>query len=442
MEALYLILGLLIGFVAAWLLLKNRPHPQQLETLGQLAELKEERSRILTQKENALAQLEKQQHENTQLQQESNAKGERIARLETEAENLQERLAEQKEELEKLNARFQKEFENLANKILEEKSQKFSDQNKNQIEGLLKPLADKIKEFQTKVEDSNTADERRNAALLEQLRGLKELNQSLGDEARSLTKALRGDSKTQGNWGEFQLEKILNAAGLEKEVHYSKEESFRTEDGQNQRPDYLIKLPDGKHLILDSKVSLTAYARFTEAEEETERALQLKQHLQSLKSHIDQLSAKNYPDLPGANSPDYVLLFVANEPALNLAFREDNQLFEYALRKNIVLVSNSTLLATLRTIGYIWRQDAQNKNAEDIAKQAGDMYDKFVGFSEDLKRLGNQMATARKTYDDAMNKLTDGRGNLVRRAENLRALGARKSAKQIDQNLLDQADED
>ena len=336
--------------------------------------------------------------------------------------------------------RFSEEFKNLAQGILEEKSQKFTLQNKENIESLLKPLSEKIKEFQTKVEDSNTADERRNATLIEQLKNLKELNQSLGDEARSLTKALRGESKTQGNWGELQLEKILNAAGLEKDLHYGKEESFKTEDGKNQRPDYLIKLPDGKHLILDSKVSLTAYARYVEAEDEAEKSLQLKAHLASLSSHIDQLSAKNYPDLKGANSPDYVLLFVANEPALNLAFREDNQLFEKALRKNIVLVSTSTLLATLRTIGYIWRQDAQNKNADEIARQAGDMYDKFANFSEDLLKLGTQMATARKTYDDAMNKLVDGRGNLVRRAQKLRELGAQKSSKEIDSKLLDQAD--
>lgn len=434
---LSIILAFVIGFGLAWMVLKNRPQTQHLETLNQLetqVAISEEKLREAQSKaENLLAQVDKltlQEKDAIRVQ----------SQLESQLQSEREKLSRQEKDLADLQKRFSEEFKNLAQGILEEKSQKFTLQNKENIESLLKPLSEKIKEFQTKVEDSNTADERRNATLIEQLKNLKELNQSLGDEARSLTKALRGESKTQGNWGELQLEKILNAAGLEKDLHYGKEESFKTEDGKNQRPDYLIKLPDGKHLILDSKVSLTAYARYVEAEDEAEKSLQLKAHLASLSSHIDQLSAKNYPDLKGANSPDYVLLFVANEPALNLAFREDNQLFEKALRKNIVLVSTSTLLATLRTIGYIWRQDAQNKNADEIARQAGDMYDKFANFSEDLLKLGTQMATARKTYDDAMNKLVDGRGNLVRRAQKLRELGAQKSSKEIDSKLLDQAD--
>ncbi len=434
---LSIILAFVIGFGLAWMVLKNRPQTQHLETLNQLetqVAISEEKLREAQSKaENLLAQVDKftlQEKDAIRVQ----------SQLESQLQSEREKLSRQEKDLADLQKRFSEEFKNLAQGILEEKSQKFTLQNKENIESLLKPLSEKIKEFQTKVEDSNTADERRNATLIEQLKNLKELNQSLGDEARSLTKALRGESKTQGNWGELQLEKILNAAGLEKDLHYGKEVSFKTEDGKNQRPDYLIKLPDGKHLILDSKVSLTAYARYVEAEDEAEKSLQLKAHLASLSSHIDQLSAKNYPDLKGANSPDYVLLFVANEPALNLAFREDNQLFEKALRKNIVLVSTSTLLATLRTIGYIWRQDAQNKNADEIARQAGDMYDKFANFSEDLLKLGTQMATARKTYDDAMNKLVDGRGNLMRRAQKLRELGAQKSSKEIDSKLLDQAD--
>ncbi len=434
-----ILLAFVIGFLIAWRVYKNQPLPAQQERIQQLeTELGVENR----QREEVQAEKESLQKDLKEAAEQEKAAIRLQSQLEGELKAEREKLAKQEKDLAELQKRFSDEFKNLAQEILEEKSKKFTDQNKVNIEALLKPLSEKIKEFQSKVEDSNNADERRNATLLEQLRNLKELNQSLGDEARSLTRALRGDSKTQGNWGEFQLEKILNAAGLEKDLHYSKEESFKTEDGKNQRPDYLIKMPDGKHLILDSKVSLTAYARYVEAEDEQEKALQLKAHLSSLSNHIDQLSAKNYPDLKGANSPDYVLLFMANEPALNLAFREDGQLFEKALRKNIVLVSTSTLLATLRTIGYIWRQDAQNKNADEIARQAGDMYDKFANFSDDLIKLGNQMATARKTYDDAMNKLSEGRGNLVRRAQKLRELGAQKSNKEIDSKLLDQADED
>lgn len=434
-----ILIAFIIGFLIAWFVFKDRPQAAQQE---RIQELETELGVEIRQREDLKAEKEGLQSELKKAAEQEKVAIRLQSQLEGELKATQEKLAQQEKDLVELQKRFSDEFKNLAQEILEEKSKKFTDQNKVNIEALLKPLSEKIKEFQSKVEDSNNADERRNATLLEQLRSLKELNRDLGDEARNLTKALRGDSKTQGNWGEFQLEKILNAAGLEKDLHYSKEASFKTEDGKNQRPDYLIKMPDGKHLILDSKVSLTAYARYVEAEKEQEKALQLKAHLASLNSHIDQLSEKNYPDLKGTNSPDYVLLFVANEPALNLAFREDGQLFEKALRKNIVLVSTSTLLATLRTIGYIWRQDAQNKNADEIARQAGDMYDKFANFSDDLIKLGNQMATARKTYDEAMNKLVDGRGNLVRRAQKLRELGAQKSNKEIDSKLLDQADED
>ncbi len=435
-----IILAFIIGFGLAWLVLKDRPQAQNVEELKGL--------------ETALAVAEEKQRDSQAKVQELLVKVEELQSKEKESIRLQsqlesqlqaerDKLAHQEKDLAELQKRFSEEFKNLAQGILEEKSQKFTLQNKENIEGLLKPLSEKIKEFQSKVEDSNTADERRNATLIEQLKNLKELNKSLGDEARSLTKALRGESKTQGNWGEMQLEKILNAAGLEKDLHYSKEENFKTEDGKNQRPDYLIKLPDGKHLILDSKVSLTAYARYVEAEDESEKALQLKAHLASLSSHIDQLSAKNYPDLKGANSPDYVLLFLANEPALNLAFREDGQLFEKALRKNIVLVSTSTLLATLRTIGYIWRQDAQNKNADEIARQAGGMLDKFIDFTKDLQKIGERIDQSQKAYDLAFNKLKSGRGNLIGRAERLQDLGAKsKNDKQLDSKLLDHSDDE
>lgn len=435
-----IISAFLIGFALAWLVLRNRPDAESLE----------EQKRL----ETALAITEEKYLEAQKQLQELGALVERLndkekqgirlqSQLEGELKSEREKLANQEKDLANLQKRFTEEFKNLAQGILEEKSQKFTDQNKENIEGLLKPLQEKIKEFQSKVEDSNTADERRNATLIEQLKSLKELNQNLGEEARSLTKALRGDSKTQGNWGELQLEKILNAAGLEKNLHYSKEENFKTEDGKNQRPDYLVKLPDGKHLILDSKVSLTAYARFVEADDEAEKALQLKAHLSSLANHIDQLSAKNYPDLQGANSPDYVLLFVANEPALNLAFKEEGQLFEKALQKNIVLVSTSTLLATLRTIGYIWRQDAQNKNADEIARQAGAMLDKFIDFTKDLSKIGERIDQSQKAYDAAFNKLKSGRGNLIGRAEKLQELGAKsKAGKRLDSKLLDQANEE
>ncbi|MDC0257761.1 DNA recombination protein RmuC, partial [Crocinitomicaceae bacterium] len=328
----------------------------------------------------------------------------------------------------------------VANKILEEKSEKFTEQNKKNLDSILNPLKERIGEFQKKVEDSNEKNTERSAALDKHLQMLQELNKEITQETKSLTQALRGDSKTQGNWGELQLESILEKAGLEKDIHYSKETNLKTEDGDNQRLDYIINLPDGKHLILDSKVSLTAYSNYFDTENENEKEQFLKQHLESVNGHVKMLGSKDYQKLHGINSPDYVMMFVANEAALTMALKEDPTLFEKALDKNIVVVSTSTLLATLRTISYIWKQDLQNKNAEEIARQAANLYDKFVGFTEDLIKLGGQMRTATKTYEESMKKLTDGSGNLTRRVENLKKLGVNPS-KQIDNRLIDKSED-
>lgn len=354
--------------------------------------------------------------------------------------SLQEKLDTQKEDLSKLQEKFTKDFELVANKILEEKSAKFTEQNKDNIGEILTPLKERISEFQKKVEDNNLQGAKRNSALSEQLKMLKDLNQEITQETKSLTQALRGDSKTQGNWGEMHLEAILEKAGLHKDIHYSKETNLKTEDGSNQRLDYIINLPDGKNLILDSKVSLTAYSRYYDSEDENEQKTCLKQHLDSVLGHIKLLSDKNYQKLYDINTPDYVIMFIANEPALTLALKEDQALFEKALDKNIVLVSTSTLLATLRTISYIWKQDLQNKNAEEIARQAGSLFDKFVGFTDDLVKLGAQLKTATGTYEDSMNKLTEGKGNLVGRIDKLKALGVNPS-KNIDQRLVDRSDD-
>jgi DNA recombination protein RmuC len=259
-------------------------------------------------------------------------------------------------------------------------------------------------------------------------------------EAESLTRALKGDSKAQGNWGEMQLEAILEKVGLQKGIHYEKEKNFKNEEGNNQRLDYIIKMPDDKYMVLDSKVSLTAYSNYFEAEDEAEKAKHLKNHLESVYSHIKLLGDKNYQALYEIQQPDYVMMFVANEPALTMALKEDHSLYEKALDKNIVLVSTTTLMATLRTISYIWKQDLQNKNAIEIATESGKLYDKFVNFTEDLLKVGNNLKTTQTSFGEAMKKLYDGKGNLVRRAELLRELGA-KTNKQIDKRLLDKAEE-
>jgi DNA recombination protein RmuC len=366
---------------------------------------------------------------------------ERNASLLSKQENLQESLAKQKEDLSEVQEKFTKEFELIANKILEQKSKTFKEENKASMGELLTPLKERIKEFQDKVEKTNEEGVKRNSVLTEQIKQLRELNQEMTEETKSLTKALRGDSKTQGNWGELQLESILEKAGLEKDIHYQKESNLKTENGSNQRLDYIINLPDGKHLILDSKVSLTAYSNYFDTEDEDERAKYLKQHLDSLNVHIKSLSDKDYHKLYGINPPDYVLMFIANEPALTIALKEDPSIYEKALAKNLVLVSTTTLLATLRTISYIWKQDLQNKNAEEIARQAANLYDKFVGFTDDILKLGAQLKTATGTYEEAAKKLSEGRGNLIKRAEDLKKLGVNPS-KNIDNRLIERAKEE
>lgn len=362
----------------------------------------------------------------------------RNSSLEANYRNLQERLEEHKKEVAELQQRFTVEFKHLAQEIFEEKSKKFTDQNKTNLAELLNPLKEKITTFEKKVEDTNKESLKWNSSLSEQIKNLRELNQQITKEAENLTKALKGDSKSQGSWGEMQLEAILEKAGLQKDIHYFKEKNFKNEDGSNQRPDYIIKLPDDKYLVLDSKVSLTAYTNFFNAENEAEQARMLKQHLDSVNGHIKLLSERNYQNLYEISQPDYVMMFVANEPALTVALREDQALYEKALDKNIVLVSTTTLLATLRTISYIWKQDLQNKNAEEIARQAGALYDKFDGFVADLVKVGNNLKQTRENYEAAMNKLVDGKDNLVRKTERLRELGA-KTSKQLDQRLIERA---
>ena len=360
------------------------------------------------------------------------------SRLEADYRNLRQRLEEQKAEVGELQEKFTIQFKNLANDILEEKSKKFTDQNKSNIGELLNPLKEKIETFEKKVEQSSKDALQQNTALGEQLKQLKELNQQITKEAESLTKALKGESKTQGSWGEMQLESILEKVGLQKDVHYFKEKNYKNDEGANQRLDYIIKMPDDKYLVLDSKVSLTAYSNYFDHEDPVEQAKYLKQHLESVNNHIKILGEKNYQNLYEIQQPDFVLMFVANEPALTIALKEDHSLYEKALDKNIVLVSTSTLLATMRTVSYIWKQDLQNKNAIEIARQAGALYDKFEGFTADLLKVGGTLKQTKDNYDSAMKKLSEGSGNLVRRTETLKELGA-KASKQIDARLLDRS---
>jgi DNA recombination protein RmuC len=318
-------------------------------------------------------------------------------------------------------------FKNLANEILEDKSKRFTEQNAASLDALLKPLQTKLTEFKEQVNTSYGNEARERFALKSEIERLASLNLRMSDETRSLTQALKGDSKVQGNWGELVLESILESSGLRKGEEYLVQDSHTQTDGSRLQPDVVIKLPEGKSLVVDSKVSITAYARHAETTDPIVAEQELAAHIQSLRQHIQGLSGKNYSSLYGVGSVDFVLMFVPIEPAFLLALKTAPNLYQEALAKNIVLVCPSTLMATLRTVAHLWRQDHQNRNALEIAKQCGSLYDKFVGFVDDLEKLGQRLDQAQTSYHDAFNKLKTGKGNLIRSAEKVRELGVKPS---------------
>ncbi len=354
--------------------------------------------------------------------------------------NLEKRIEEKTEELATLQEKFTKDFELVANKILEEKSSKFTLQNQENLDKILKPFQEKIQSFEKKVDANQIATAERSSALREQIKNLTALNEQMSKEANNLTKALKGDNKTQGNWGELVLERVLEKSGLEKDREYFVQQSFTTEEGSRVLPDIVIHLPDNKRMIIDSKVSLSAYERFVNEEDDILRDQALKEHIASLKRHIVQLSDKNYQDLYQVESPDFVLLFIPIEPAFAIAINTDNQLYNQAFEKNIVIVTPSTLLATLRTIDSMWNNEKQQQNALEIATQAGRLYDQFVNLTDDLIKVGTQLRTVQGSYDTTMKKLT-GQGNLIKKVENLKKLGI-KQKKHLNDKLLDRASEE
>lgn len=405
------------------------------------AGLEEKLNGLLQQIEQFKLQLNQTVQERETIRTEKESLAIQLSKKETDFENLWERNKEQKEEVEKLQEKFTKEFENLANKILEEKTNKFTEQNKENLKNILSPLQDKIQLFEKKVEDTHKESIDYHAALRQQILGLREMNEQMSKETLNLTKALKGDSKMQGNWGELILERVLEKSGLEKGREYEVQQSFVTEEGNRVFPDVVINLPDGKKMIVDSKVTLTAYERYINEEDDNSKAQHLKEHVMALKRHVDQLSEKNYHDLYQMESPDFVLLFVPIESAFALALNEDTTLYNKAFEKNIVIVTPSTLLATLRTIDSMWTNQKQQENALEIARQAGALYDKFEGFVADLVKVGNKIKDSKIEYDNAMNKLVDGSGNLINRVENLKKMGA-KAKKSLPENILQRANKD
>lgn len=364
----------------------------------------------------------------------------RLAAAETARTNLETRLSEEAARLVAIQTQFRAEFENLANRILEEKSAKFLSQNQEHLSQLLDPLRQRLGEFRERIETIHTEDVQSTAALREQLLQLKELNRQMSDEAGALTRALKGESKTQGLWGELILERILEKSGLQKGVEYDTQASFRSEDGARFLPDVVIRLPENRHLVVDAKVSLTAYERFVHADAEADRQSALREHALSVRRHVEELSRKDYPSLPELQSPDFVLMFIPVEPALHLALQQDGTLFGDAFERNVVLVSSSTLLITLRAIESVWRRQKQTLNALEIARHAGNLHDQFVLFVESLQEIGQRIEQARAAYEQALGRLSSGRGNLVKRTMELQKLGAR-AEKQMAPAIVQRATE-
>lgn len=386
-------------------------------------------------------QLELEKFEKENIRTEKDSLAIQLSKKEVDFENLWERNLEQKQEVEKLQEKFTKEFENLANKILDEKSNKFTEQNKENMKNILTPLQDKIQLFEKKVEDTHKESIDYHAALRQQILGLKEMNAQMSKETLNLTKALKGDSKMQGNWGELVLERVLEKSGLEKGREYEVQQSFTTENGDRVFPDVVINLPDGKKMIVDSKVSLTSYEKYINEENDELKISYLKEHVNSIKRHVEQLGTKNYQDLYKIESPDFVLLFIPIEPAFAIALNEDLTLYNKAFEKNIVIVTPSTLLATLRTIDSMWTNQKQQENAYEIARQAGALYDKFEGFVTDLIKVGKKIEESKLEYSSAMNKLVEGKGNLITSVEKLKKMGA-KAKKSLPDNILKRSESD
>ncbi|WP_346855108.1 DNA recombination protein RmuC [uncultured Draconibacterium sp.] len=449
MEFIYLLVGVLIGFVAAFFYFRTKNEKTKLaaeklvlenEKLFQQQKVEIEKQSLIWEDRFQSLKLEsaewKQELEHTRG--ENTDLFGRLEKAKAEYLNLKEKLETQKAELEQIQKKFTTEFENVATKILEKNSEKFTAANQKNIGDVLNPLKEKIQLFEKKVEDTYKQGLKDQTDLRAELKKLHDLNSKISEEASNLTKALKGDVKKQGNWGEVVLERILERSGLnEGKQGFEKQFSDTSEDGKRIQPDIVINLPDNKHIIIDSKVSMIAYERAVNAESESERDKHIKEHLLSLKTHIKGLSDKHYQTASKLNSPDFVLLFIPIEASFSVAVQEDQELFSYAWDQKVVIVSPSTLLATLRTISSIWQQENQTRNAIEIAKQSGALYDKFVGFINDMENLGKNLDTTRKTYDLAINKLHVGSGNLVRRAENIKKLGA-KTTKELPRELLDE----
>ena len=436
---LLLILGTLFGFLIGWLVVRINFVSKYIlkKEVQDHYKPKDFCDNLSTQ----IASLE------NKLRQSQSEKEQLIGRIHLEMQqvsSLKEKLEEQKWQASEWHKKSMDAFENLANNILEEKSRRFSIQNLNQIGQILQPLQDQIKQFESDIEKRYLESTKEQVSLKKEIESLKDLNQQLSQDANNLVNALKGESKIQGDWGEYRLELLLEKAGLVKNVHYRTQTGYKDHEGNLKKPDFIIHLPEEKHLIIDSKVSLRAYERFFNAESESDKKQFLKEHIVALKNHIKSLSQKNYQLLSGLNAPDYIMLFIPIEPAFTVAQIEAPHLFLDALEKNIVLVTNSTLLATLRTISFIWKQEKQKKNVLEIGRQSGLLYDKFCGFVTDLKEIGDKLNATNKSYQKALKKLSesDKKGDtLIERVERIKRLGA-KTSKSLNTEFIESWEKD
>ena len=431
MEIVYLLTGLLTGFIMGVLYIRYKKLIKEADKNRNFVSIELyqiEKNRV----EKIELENKEMHHYIGDLKADVSSRDTNILHLKQKINTEGERLLEQQKQLEL-------KFEQMANKILEQKSEKFAHQNQKNIDQILKPLGDKIKSFEQSVEDKYVKDQESRAGLSKQISMLQVANQKISQDAINLTRALKGDSKTQGDWGEFQLEVLLEKSGLKKDVHFRTQNSVKDQEGNQKRPDCIIDLPDNKNLIIDSKVSLTSYEQCINANSEEDKKRYLKLHIDSIKNHIRDLASKDYPKLYSINAPDYVLMFIPIESALTSGLQEDTDIFNLALSKNIILVSTSTLMATMRTVCFIWQQENQKKNVLDIARQSGALYEKFCGFVSDLEAVGKAIETANKKYESAQNKLHTGRGNLISSVEKIKQLGA-KTTKSISKDLLDKSE--
>ncbi|MBK1877780.1 DNA recombination protein RmuC [Pelagicoccus mobilis] len=442
------LVALVAGFAAAWFIQafrlrtpKGLPEEERAELEEKLAEAAQENVKLEERCRSNDEALSSSKSELAELREENTGLNRKLAGSEERIHSMETRIEDQKKEMAELQKKLTAEFESLATRVLDRNSEKFTVRNKESLDKLLSPLAEKITDFRARVDRTHDQSVKDRAELVAQLKTLGELNQKMSTEAQNLTTALKGQTKTQGNWGELVLETVLEKSGLEEGREYRTQASFTSEDGKRQQPDVLINLPEGKHLVIDAKVSLVAYERCVNEEDESRRETALKEHIQSVKNHVAELSKKRYDALYEIQSPDFTLMFVPVEPAFVMAIQADDTIFDYAFRQNVVIVTPSTLLATLRTVANIWRQEKQTRNAIDIAQRSGALYDKFVGFFEDMKKIGDQINRSQAAYDSAMNKLTTGRGNLVNQVQSLKDLGA-KAKKALPAETVEQASEE